>query len=176
MSFWSGYVRSLRWGGGWLRVWLRRARCARCGVSHALVPSFCLPGRFDEVEVIGAAVAAVVGGGEGVRPVAARFDVPHSTARDWVRRFARRAAVLAAAFSAVVVELCGLAPVLAVQPARRALAAITVAFNVMVSRAGPQPPRLWPFAGLVTGGGLLAANTDPLWTILGKRRFMPPVP
>lgn len=176
MSFWSGYMRSLRCGGPWLRVWLRRARCGPCGVTHVLVPSFCLPGRLDGVEVIGAAVGAVVGGGEGVRPVAARLDVPYTTARGWVRRFARRAAVLVAALSAVTVELCGWAPVLPVEPTAAALAAITAAFTAMVARAGPEPLGLWPFAGLVTGGALLAANTDPLSIILGNRRFMAPVP
>jgi hypothetical protein len=35
---------------------------------------------------------------------------------------------------------------------------------------------LWPFAALVTGGRLLAANSDPLWIVIGKRRFIAPVP
>ena len=115
MSFWSGYERSVRAGGPCRQLWVRRARCVSCRASHALVPSFCLVGRLDVVEVIGEVVAAVVGG-EGVRPVAARADVPHTTARGWVRRFARRAAMLAAAFEAAVVEVSGLAPVLVVEP------------------------------------------------------------
>lgn len=111
-----------------------------------------------------------------MRPVAARIDVPHSTARGWVRRFARRAAMLAAGFSAVVVELSGLAPTLSVEGAGWALGAIASAFAAMHSRAGPALPGLWPFAGLVTGGRLLAANSDPLSIVIGRRRFMPPVP
>jgi hypothetical protein len=90
MTFWSGYERSVRHAGPALKLWLRRARCGRCQASHALVPSFCLVGRLDVVEVIGAAVAAVVSDGHGVRPVAAGLDVPYTTARDWVRRFGRR--------------------------------------------------------------------------------------
>jgi hypothetical protein len=176
MSFWSGYERSVRCGGPCLKLWMRRARCAPCGVSHALVPSFCLVGRLDCVEVIGRVVAAVVGAGEGVRPVAVRADLPHTTARDWVRRFTRRAAMLAAGFAAVVVELSGVAPVLVVEPARRALGAIASAFLAVRSRAGPALPGLWPFASLVTGGGLLAANSDPLSLIIGRRRLIPPVP
>lgn len=176
MSFWSGFERSVRCGGPCRTLWVRRARCTPCGVSHALVPSFCLVGRLDVIEVIGGVVAAVVGDGEGVRPVAARADVPHTTARDWVRRFARRAAVLAAGFSAVVVEVSGLAPVLPIGPARRALAAIASAFATVRSRAGPAVGGLWSFAALVTGGGLLATNSDPLWFILGRRRLIPPVP
>ncbi len=175
MSFWSGYERSVRCAGPCVKLWVRRARCALCRASHALVPSFCLVGRLDVVEVIGEVVAAVVGG-EGVRPVAVGADVPHTTARGWVRRFARRAAMLAAAFSAVVVELSGLAPALSVEPVGRALGAIASAFAAVCSRAGPMLPALWPFAALVTGGRLLVANSDPLWLVVGKRRFMPPVP
>jgi hypothetical protein len=178
MSFWSGYERSVRCGGPCLKLWVRRARCAPCRASHALVPSFCLVGRLDVVEVIGEILATVVGEGVGVRPVAARLDVPHTTARDWVRRFARRAAMLAAGFSAVVVEVSGLAPVLTLgaEPAGRALGAIHSAFAAVGSRAGPSLPGLWPFAALVTGGGLLGANSDPLWFIIGRRRLIPPVP
>ena len=176
MSFWSGYERSVRWGGPCLKLWVRRARCVACRATHALVPSFCLVGRLDVVEVIGGIVAAVVGDGDGVRPVAARWNVPHTTARDWVRCFVRRAAMLAAGLSAVVVELSGVAPELMIDPAGRALGAIASAFTTVRSRAGPALPGLWPFAALVTGGGLLAANSDPLWLILGRRRLIPPVP
>lgn len=176
MSFWSGYERSVRCGGPCLKLWVRRARCGPCRASHALVPSFCLVGRLDVVEVIGEVVAAVVGEGVGVRPVAARLNVPHSTARDWVRRFARRAAMLAAGFAAVVVEVSGLAPALGVEPARRALHAMASAFAAVRSRAGAGLPGLWPFAALVTGGRLLGTNSDPLWFVIGRRRFIPPVP
>lgn len=177
MSFWSGYQRSVRCGGSCLKLWVRRARCAPCGASHALLPSFCLVGRLDVVEVIGEVIAAVViGDGVGVRAVAAGLNVPHTTARDWVRRFVRRAGLLAAGFSAVVVEVSGLAPVLLVEPAGRALDAIALAFAAVRSRAGPGLPGLWPFAALVSGGALLAANSDPLSLIIGRRRLIPPVP
>ena len=177
MLFWSGYERSVRCGGPCLKLWVRRARCALCRVSHALLPSFCLVGRLDVVEVIGEVIAAVIiGEGVGVRPVAARPNVPHTTARDWVRRFVRRAGLLAAGFSAVMVEVSGLAPVLPIEPAGRALDAIASAFAAVRSRAGPRLPGLWPFAALVTGGRLLAANSDPLWFIIGRRRFIGPVP
>jgi hypothetical protein len=176
MSFWSGYERSLRCGGRCLRLWVRRARCGPCRASHVLLPSFCLVGRLDVGEVIGEVVAGVVGDGGGVRPVATRVEVPHTTARDWVRRFARRAGVVAAGFAALVVELSGWAPRLPAGAARGALAAIRLAFSAARARAGPVLPGLWGFAALVSGGRLLAANSDPLSIVLGKRRFMPPVP
>jgi hypothetical protein len=38
------------------------------------------------------------------------------------------------------------------------------------------PLGAWRFASSVTGGTLLAANTISPWLVVGKRRFMPPVP
>ena len=178
MAFWSGYERSVRHRGPALKLWVRRARCRRCGASHALVPSFCLVGRLDDVEAIGAVLTAVVGEARGVRPVAKEADVPHTTARDWVRRFCRRAALIGAAFAAVAVEVAGLAPSL---PAGRglgehALGAIRSTFATVRSRAGPALPALWCFVALVTGGRLLATNTNPLSIVLGRRLLIVPVP
>lgn len=176
MSFWSGYARSVRDGDGCRRLWVRRARCRPCRASHALVPSFCLVGRLDVVEAVGEAIAGVVGGACGVRPVAARLDVPHTTVRDWVRRFVRRAAVLTAGFAALTVELTGWAPALGGEPGRQALDAIDAAFAAFRSRAGPWLRARWAFVALVTGGGLLTTNRNPPWSVFGRRRFIPPVP
>ena len=176
MSFWSGYERSVRHGGRCHKLWVRRARCGRCRSSHALVPSFCLVGRLDVVEVIGELIAEVVKGDAGVRPPAERVDVPHTTARGWVRRFARRAAVLAAVFAAAAVEVSGIAPALAHQLPRLALEAIGAAFDAVRCRGGPALVEMWTFASLVTGGRLLGTTTNPPWFILGKRRFIAPVP
>lgn len=176
MVFWSGYERSVRFDGRCWRLWLRRARCGRCRVSHALIPAFCLMGRLDVVDCVGEAVTAVVAGVVGVRPVSERVDVPHTTARGWVRRFRSRAAMLTAGFSAATVELSGTAPELPAGMDRAAVAAIGWAWAAAVSRAGSGVGDLWAFASLVTGGALLAANTNPPWLIFGRRRLMPPVP
>jgi Domain of unknown function (DUF6431) len=53
MGLWSGYARWVRVGGRAWRIWVRRARCPTCRVTHALLPSFALPRRVDVVEVIG---------------------------------------------------------------------------------------------------------------------------
>jgi hypothetical protein len=176
MVFWSGYERWVRVGGRCWRLWVRRARCGSCEVSHALVPAFCLVGRLDVVDCVGEAITAVVGGGVGVRPVADRVDVPHTTARGWLRRFRSRAAMLTAGFSALNVELSGDAPVLPAGADRAALAAMGWAWAAAVSRAGDAVGGSWVFVSLVTGGMLLAANTDPPWLVFGRRRLMPPVP
>jgi hypothetical protein len=178
MAFWSGYERSVRHRGPALKLWVRRARCRRCRATDALVPSFCLVGRLDAVEVIGAALTAVVGEARGVRPAAEEADVPHTTARDWVRRFCRRAALLGAAFAAVAVEVAGLAPSLPARwaVAQHALGTIASAFAAVRARAGPALPSPWGFVALVTGGRLLATNTNPLSIVLGRRRLIVPVP
>ena len=176
MSFWSGYERSVRQSGRCHTLWMRRARCRRCRASHALVPSFCLLGRLDTVEIVGELIAEVVKGTSGVRPPAERIDVPHTTARDWVRRFARRAAVLAAGFAAAVVEVSGIAPALAHPLPLQAMEAIEAAFDAVRARAGPALSGMWSFVSLVTGGGLLGTTTNPPWFVLGRRRFIAPVP
>src|SRR6266542_4453961 len=84
MVFWSGYRRYVRLGRVW-RVWVARAKCRPCGVTHALLPSFVLLRRVDVVWVIGEALERVAAGA-GLRPVAAGLGVPHTTARDWWRR------------------------------------------------------------------------------------------
>jgi hypothetical protein len=79
-------------------------------------------------ETIGAVIAEVAGGAGGIRPAAARADVPHTTARGWVRRFGARAPELGVAFAALAVELGGEPARLEEQPGRFALAAIGAAY------------------------------------------------
>jgi hypothetical protein len=176
MSFWSGYTRSVRHGGRCHKLWVRRARCRQCRASHALVPSYCLVGRLDVVEVVGELIAEVVRGKRGLYAPAKPIDVRHTTARDRVRQFTRRAGLLAAVFAAAVVEVSGIAPALAFELPRQALDAIEAAFHAVRCRGGPALAGLWTFAGLVTGGGLLGATTNPPWFVLGNRRFIAPVP
>src|SRR6266487_2612789 len=84
MGFWPGYLRWVRYGRT-RRIWVRRATCRGCRVSHALLPAFLLARRLDAVEAIGAGLARAVRR-RGMRPIAAWLGVPHSTARDWRRR------------------------------------------------------------------------------------------
>jgi hypothetical protein len=159
-----------------VRVWVRRGACGSCATSHALLPSFVLMWRLDAVTVIGEVLEAVTGGVSGVRPVAACLEVPHTTARDWVRRFRTGAEVWAAALGSAVVELAGFAPRLPVEPCRAAVAATGWVWAAVRARAGPSAPSRWPLVSLITGGRLLAAAIDPPWLMLGSRRLMAPVP
>lgn len=103
MSFWSGYERYVR-EDGTRRIWVRRAKCKSCGVSHALLPAFVLPWRFYATEVIGAALARMAAGASA-GTAAKGLGLPYATVRDWRYRWRARAPTLAAGFAALAVSL-----------------------------------------------------------------------
>ena len=174
MIFWSGYWRTVRVGDD-RRIWVRRAKCVACRVSHGLVPAFCLLGRVYCVEVIGPAVAAIVAGAS-TREVAEGAGFPYSTVRDWRRRHRVRAPVLAAGFAALAVELGAVAPVLAGVAEQAALEALGAAWAVARDRFGEAVAGLWRLWSVVTGGAVLGTTSDTPWLLVGGRRLIPPVP
>jgi len=176
MTFWSGYRRHVREAGRCRRIFVPRARCGRCRVTHALLPAFVLAWRLDAVESVGAVLAGVAAGVCGVRPAAARLGVPYTTARGWVRRFGARAPQLGVAFAALAVELGGEPAGPAVRGGRFALEAVIAAFGAASCLPGWLPLGIWRFASSVSGGSLIAANAISPYLIVGRRRFMPPVP
>jgi hypothetical protein len=145
-------------------------------VTHALLPAFALAGRLDAAEVIGAVIADVAGGRCGVRSAAARCGVPYTTARGWCRRFGARGPVLGAAFAALAVELGGPAMTPPEGAARFAADAVGAAFAAAAGLPGWAGLGAWRFASAVTGGMLIAATITSPWLVVGRRRFMPPVP
>ena len=153
-----------------------RLRCGRCEASHALLPAFALAWRLDTAETIGTVIGEVAGGTCGIRPAADRAGVPFTTARGWVRRFRARAPELGVAFAALAVELGGEAIRPPAQAGRFALTAIAAAFEAATALPGWLALGRWRFASAVSGGRLLAANTISPFLIVGRRRFMPPVP
>jgi hypothetical protein len=174
MGWWSGYERYVR-AGRVHRIWVRRAKCRTCRVTHALLPSFCLLRRVDVVEVIGDALERAIAGA-GLRPVAGTLEVPPTTARDWRRRFRARAPVLVAGLAALAVELGAPAVKLVADGEAAALGALGVVWDRVRRRLGPAAPGRWQLGALVSGGGWLATTTPPPWAGLGGRRWMPPVP
>jgi hypothetical protein len=157
-------------------MFVPRVRCTPCRVSHALLPAFTLAWRLDVAETVGAVIGQVAGGVCGVRPAAARAGVPYTTARGWVRRFRARGLELGAGFAALAVELGGQAIRPAAEPGRFALAAVGAAFATAAGLPGWLGLGPWRFASSVSGGRLLVANTISPFLVVGKRRFMPPVP
>lgn len=157
-------------------MFVPRVRCGRCRVTDAVLPSFVLAGRLDAIETIGAVIEEVVAGSGGVRPAAARVDVPHTTARGWVRRFVARASGLSVGFAALAVELGGEVVGEITDVAGYALAAIGAAFEAASALAGWWALGRWRFASAVSGGRVIGPNTNTPYLVVGTRRFMPPVP
>jgi len=83
---------------------------------------------------------------------------------------------LAMAFAALAVELGGEVIRPAAEAGRFALEAIGAAFAAAASLPGWRRLGGWRFASAVSGGRLIAANTISPFLVVGKRRFMPPVP
>jgi len=173
---WSGYWRHVRAAGRCRKIFVPRLRCRACRVSHALLPAFVLAWRLDVAETVGAVIAEVAGGGCGVRPAAARRAVPYTTARGWVRRFRRRAPELGAGFAALAVELGADALLPVADAGRFALSGVGAAFGAAAGLPGWLALGVWRFACSVSGGRLIAANAISPYLIVGRRRFMPPVP
>jgi hypothetical protein len=176
MVFWSRYRRHVRACGRCQKMFVPRLRCGGCRVTHALLPAFVQAWRLDAVEAIGTVIAGVACGSCGVRPAAAGLGVPYTTARGWCRRFTARGPELGVAFAALAVELGGEPDRPADEPGRFALAAITAAFDAATCLPGWAVLGVWRFASAVSGGRLIAANITSPWLIVGRRRFMPPVP
>lgn len=176
MTWWSGYRRFVRAGGTSQGIFVPRVRCAPCQRTDAVLPAFVLCGRVDALETIGAVVEAVAGGVGGVRPAAVAAQVPHTTARGWVRRFAVRSTELAVVFAALAVELGGEVMAGLSDKAGHALAAIGAAFEAARALPGWDPLGRWRFVSAVSGGRLLATNMNAPYLVVGSRRFLPPVP
>lgn len=162
MRFWGWYKRDVRVSAEVVhRLEVRRARCGACRRSHALLPDFVTWGRLDAVEEIGPALVAMCSGA-GARGVARSLGLGRTTVRDWRRRFARRAGLLAVGFCRYVVALGGLAPRLSGPPEVVVVAALTAAWQA-ARRRFEGVGGLWRLANAVVGGHLLSTNTDPPW-------------
>jgi len=173
---WSGYWRFVREAGRCVRVFVRRGRCGACRSTHALLPAFVLANRLDVAETVGAVLDAVVAGPGGVRPAAEAADIPHTTARGFVRAFVANAKDLAVRFGALCVELGGEVVVPLPDVGPRALAAIGAAWRAAMALPGWAAVGRWRFSSSVSGGTLLRPNTNSPYLVVGRRRFMPPVP
>ena len=171
LIFWSGYWRFVRRVGNCRRIWVRRAKCRHCRVSHALLPVFLLLRRLNPVAVIGSGVARMVGRA-GARPTAEGLAVPHTTARDWRRRHRARAPDWLTVAERRIVELGGELPRWPVQVEEAALEALLSAWRRAAARAGAEPLGLWQFVSTVSGGGWLSTTTTPPWAGTARRSFI----
>jgi len=175
MIWWAAYVRFV-WAadGNTKQIWIRRAKCKPCARSHALLPMFLLVRRFYPVQLIGSALMKIHQG-SGMRAVARQLQVPHTTCRDWWRRYRARAPTLAAQFAAVAVELAGDAPAFSTKPAAAGLEALAAAFSLAKRRFGGRVFGLWEFFSAVTGGEAMSTTTAPPYAGPSAGYWMTPV-
>jgi len=143
-----------------LRLRPRRSICAGCRGTHVLLPVVGLARRVDVVVVIGAALLAKARG-VGHRRIAAELGVPATTVRGWLRRFAARAELVRAQFTALACRLEASLPAIGPRgsPAADALEAVGLAAAAAARRFGPAP--VWQFAAGASGGRLLAPALGP---------------
>lgn len=167
---WSGYWRWVR-GSRSERLWIGRGRCRPCRRSHALLPDFVLVGRLDRVEVIGRALALALSG-VGLRTIAQRLDVPHTTARSWWRRFQARAPTLTAALVALAVGLDPAPVLVSTNGEGAALNALVVTWQRARRRWGERVGPLWRFWSRITGGQALGTNRGSPLAGVGSAAWM----
>ena len=150
-------LRSVR---GAVAVRPRRARCARCGVSHVLLPVFALVRRADVAEVIGAALAAKANGA-GARSIAAQLGRPVETVRGWLRRFADRAQALRSWFTVLLVQT-GVDPIPPAETPSPFADAVAAVLGAVVAAASRWPDigavSAWRWASAASAGRLLAPS------------------
>jgi len=140
-----------------------------------LLPCFVLAGRLDVAETIGTVLEEVVDGPGGMRPAAARADVFHTTARSWLRRFLTGRCASASRFARFASSSWRGDRALRRTGPLRDLSDQS-AFAAASALPGWASIGLWRFVSSVSGGRLIATNTDSPYLVVGKRRFMPPVP
>ena len=138
----------------------RRSRCAGCAGTHVLISTDCFLRRRDLAEVIGAALAAKAAGLGHRR--AAGAEVPVSTVRGWLRRFAANAEAVRVFFTVLAHDLDPMLAPLVTTPTALgdALEAVAAAARAAALRLAPVKP--WHFASAASGGQLLS-NTGWPW-------------
>jgi len=171
-----------RWGNGVARLVRvldgpdvelvpRRSRCRGCGVTHVLLPAWCLARRADAGEVIGRGLEAKAAGA-GHRVIAGRLGRPASTVRGWLRALAARAEQVRSVFTALAASLVTDPPLPAPAGslAADAVAAVAAAAVAAALVPGVGTVARWQLAAAVTCGLLLApswparvASTSWLW-------------
>jgi hypothetical protein len=141
----------------------RRSRCRGCGVTHVLLPAWCLSRRADAGAVIGAALEAATAG-RGHRSVARLVGRAESTVRGWLRRFRERAEAVRVFFT-VLLAGTGPDPVMPAGTAGGVAAAVAAVAGAAVAVAqrwqlvGQVP--VWAAASAASGGLLLAPGWPP---------------
>jgi hypothetical protein len=124
-----------------------------------LLPSFCLLGRLDVVEVVGPTVVSF-GEGLGARKLAKASDVPHTTVRAWWRRYRRRASLL---LSAVVAGAAALGVILPVSSGVTEVDALQGWVTTAEMVSAEVGVGTWAAVSLLSGGAWLSIAMNSPW-------------
>jgi len=166
MAFDGSYPRAVREAGVVHRIFVRRARCGRCGVGDALLPSFVVRRRRDSAPAVGAAVLARCGVELPPDAPLLYAGVPGRTVRSWRQRFADQADELSTRFMALCGEWRGELPwAMPADPPSRTTAAIGAAWRARRRKARYGLPGAWLMANAVLGGKILSTRVDLPWPI-----------
>ena len=169
---WSGYWRWLRSPGAEAQIWIWRARCTPCRVSHALLPDFLFHRRLDEVAIIGQMLALTAVQDAAVRALARRFDLPRATVRAWWGRFRTRSPTLLAELLDVAIGLNSAPVDLRLNGEAAVFEALDQAINRARVRFGERIGDVWRFWSRISGGRVLATNTSASWRYRPGRSWM----
>ena len=159
-----GYRRYVRAEGVTHTIWIARAVCQACGVTHALSPSFLLARRRDMVATIGRALIAAARG-QGQLQIAERLVRAPATVRGWLRRLRAVAGERAGVLWVLAARLGIQAPRPPPHPPAPLGAlvdALAAAHRGARALLGPEGlPDVWGFLSAATGGRLLANTSRP---------------
>jgi hypothetical protein len=168
MAFDGSYPRRVREAGVVHRIFVRRARCPRCGTGDALLPDFVLRNRLDSTSSVGAAVLGHAGLPLPGSATALFRHVPGRTVRSWRQRFGEKADELTTRFAAVCAEWGGTLPRGGTStPSRRAIGAIGAVWTAAQRRSSEVPPP-WLVANIIVGGQLLSNRVDLPWPVVPR--------
>jgi hypothetical protein len=156
----GSYPRWVREAGVVHRIYVRRARCATCGVGHALLPDFVLNRRLDSSCAVGAAILDHAGLQVPVGAAQLYESVPERTVRSWRQRFAERADELTRQFAALCVVWGDVPPRCEDPPATAAIQMIGATWRAVRRRRGHAIPPAWPLANVILGSQLLGTRVD----------------
>ena len=170
MAFDGSYPRQVRERGVVHQIYVRRARCGRCGTGEALLPDFTLRRRLDSAAAVGAAVLARHGRCSGSEVQALYSGVPARTVRSWHQRFFERADDLMIRFEALRAQW-GAGGLPHYEPTRVAVTITSIGSLWQAARRRPNSdvPPPWRLANLVVGGQLLGTRVDLPWPVVSDR-------
>lgn len=153
-------TRFVRSNGASIEICPRRSRCPNCKKTQVLLPEILLIRRVDTVEVIGYALLEKAKG-SSTKLIASSHNIPFTTIRGWIRRFARKTDEIIQLFNSFALSLDASLNVIATSESKfkDAIEAIGRALNAWRLRMGDL--RDWQIVSRISKGALLFNTNSP---------------